>query len=102
KIVSLGDRHPKSYSWPTTTTAITCFIEVNSSKLKALKQKAPVWGPFLSDCILCSFDRPGPYDFPGWLGLEHHLLTRKRVDAFSRLGRRLLHHDELCEAGHQE
>ena len=54
------------------------------------------------DCVFCSLDGPGPDDLPGRLGLEHHLLAREGVGALARLGRRLLDHDELREARHQE
>src|SRR5580700_3904412 len=38
----------------------------------------------------------------GRLGLEHHLLAGERVDAFARLGGRLLHDLHLEKTGHRE
>src|SRR4029079_6740852 len=52
--------------------------------------------------VLGGLDRAGPDDLAGWLGLEHHFLAREGVGALPSLGRGLLDHDELREAGDEE
>src|ERR1700731_2681392 len=101
---SLGDSITSSTRIRFSVLTIVFWFEFDFllEELKALEQKAPARGPFLLDRVLCSFDRPCTYDFPGWLSLEHHLFTRKRIGTFPRLGRWLLHYHELCKARHKK
>src|SRR5882757_1150908 len=68
-------------------------------KAKGLRHRTPLY--FLNR-VLGGLDRPSADDLPGRLGLEHHLFAREGVGALARLGRRLLDHDELREAGDEE
>ncbi|MGY4477664.1 NAD(P)-dependent dehydrogenase (short-subunit alcohol dehydrogenase family) [Bradyrhizobium sp. USDA 3364] len=69
----------------------------------AQKQKASVTGGlFVLNRVLGGLDRPSADDLPGRLGLEHHLFAGEGVGALARLGRRLLDHNELREAGDEE
>src|SRR5438552_10870798 len=52
--------------------------------------------------VLGGLDRASPDDLAGRLGLEHHFLAREGVGALPSLGRGLLDHDELREAGDEE
>src|SRR4051794_2625344 len=52
--------------------------------------------------VLGGLDRAGPDDLAGRLGLEHHFLAREGVGTLASLGRGLLDHDELREAGDEE
>src|SRR3954451_18397334 len=52
--------------------------------------------------VLGGLDRASPDDLAGRLGLEHHFLAREGVGALASLGRGLLDHDELGEAGDEE
>src|ERR1700716_3491042 len=54
------------------------------------------------NCVLGGLDRPCANDLPGRLGLEHHFFAREGVGTLPSLGRGLLDHDELREAGDEE
>src|SRR3954466_6679678 len=56
----------------------------------------------LSNRVLGGLDRPSPHDLARRLGLEHHFFAREGVGALASLGRGLLDHDELGEAGDEE
>src|SRR6185369_4142031 len=73
------------------------------TRYAASKKRPPSPEAFsLSNRVLGGLDRPGPHDLACRLGLEHHFFAREGVGALARLGRGLLDHDELGEAGDEE
>src|SRR5205085_6870508 len=71
---------------------------------EASKQKGPPSPEALSllNRVLGGLDRPCAHDLARRLGLEHHLFAGEGVGALPSLGRGLLDHDELGEAGDEE
>src|SRR6266702_6889159 len=67
-------------------------------------KRPPFPGAFslVLDRVLGGLDRAGANDLARRLGLEHHFLAREGVGTLAGLGRGLLDHDELCEAGDEE
>src|SRR5882757_3352088 len=95
-------------SWPDSTPRHRLPTNQNKTPPKIggvcqRSEKASVTGGlYFLNRVLGGLDRPCADDLPGRLGLEHHLFAREGVGALARLGRRLLDHDELREAGDEE